>query len=177
MTIRLSRRHLLALIPGSALVGCGFQPVYMPTATGKPGPAERELAAIDVGVIADRPGQLLRQALQQRLGNDAGERRKYDLKVAFWVSGEGIGIGPDNLASRVRLVGHANWTLSALDTARTPLANGSTRASDGVNVFTAQYFAQDMANEAATRRIATAVADQVALQLALHFRKQAEGSG
>ena len=39
----------------------------MPTASGKAGVAQRELAAIQVDLIPDRPGQLLRQALQDRL--------------------------------------------------------------------------------------------------------------
>ncbi|MDQ2801372.1 MAG: hypothetical protein M3Y41_01300, partial [Pseudomonadota bacterium] len=64
----LPRRNLLklALVPALVpLAGCGFQPVYMPTASGSAGPARRELAAVNVQIIPDRPGQLLRQALQQ----------------------------------------------------------------------------------------------------------------
>ena len=44
MTRGLPRRRLLALGGAGLLAGCGFQPVYMPTATGKSGPAERNLA-------------------------------------------------------------------------------------------------------------------------------------
>ena len=51
----------------TALGGCGFQPVYMPTASGKAGPAKRELQSVFVGIIPDRPGQILRQALQDGL--------------------------------------------------------------------------------------------------------------
>ena len=63
----LSRR----LLPPVA--GCGFQPVYMPTASGKAGVAQRELASVYVPIIPERPGQLLRQALQERFGNDSGD--------------------------------------------------------------------------------------------------------
>ena len=63
---RLARRSVLLGTLG--LAGCGFEPVYMPSAGDTPGVAQRELAAIDVAIIPDRPGQLLRQALQQRLG-------------------------------------------------------------------------------------------------------------
>ena len=73
---RLPRRRMLALAAAAALSGCGFQPVYMPTASGNAGVAQRELAAIQVALIPDRPGQLLRQALQDRLetGEPAGWR-------------------------------------------------------------------------------------------------------
>ena len=176
MTTRLTRRHLFGLIPGSTLAGCGFQPVYMPTASGAPGPAERELATVNVAVIADRPGQLLRQALQQRLANDAGALHRYDLKVSFWIAGEAIAIQADNNASRVRLIGHANWTLTALDAPQVALTTGTSRTMDGFNVFTTQYFATDLANDAATRRVTSALADQVVAQLAMWFRQRASAT-
>ena len=107
---------LLALAAGASLSGCGFQPVYMPTASGKAGVAQRELAAIQVDLIPDRPGQLLRQALQDRLERSAsGVAQRYDLAVAFGIAGEGIAIQPDNTATRIREIGSANWTLVAQD--------------------------------------------------------------
>ena len=61
----LSRRAFLAL--GSGACWRGAVPAgHMPTASGQPGPAQRELAAINVNLIPDRPGMLLRQALQDR---------------------------------------------------------------------------------------------------------------
>ena len=34
-----------------AVTGCGFQPVYMPTASGKPGVAQRDLSQVFVEII------------------------------------------------------------------------------------------------------------------------------
>ncbi len=168
------RRRLLALAAGSALSGCGFQPVYMPTASGKAGVAERELAAVQVNIIPDRPGQLLRQALQRRLeGAGSSVARRYDLAVGFGIEGEGIAVQPDSIATRMRLTGGANWTLIAQDPGRTKLTSGYARAVDGYNIFSAQYFTGDLENEAITRRLAEALADQITLQLATYFRKQA----
>jgi LPS-assembly lipoprotein len=168
----LARRALLGLGAGAALSGCGFQPVYMPTASGNPGVAERELAAVRVGLIPERPGQLLRQALQQRLASDSGVPHRYDLQVTYWVSGEGLGVQPDNVATRIRLTGSAAWTLMAQDPAHTRLAGGSARAIDGFNVFNQQYFAADLENETVQRRLADRMADQIATQLAIWFRKR-----
>ena len=173
-----ARRNFLALVAGASLSGCGFQPVYMPTTSGKAGVAQRELAAIQVDLIPDRPGQLLRQALQERLERDgSGEAHHYDLSVSFSVSGDFLAIQPNSLPTRVRSIGNANWTLVAQDPGRTKLTSGVAKAVDGYNLFDSQYFAADLENEAITRRLAEALADQITIQLAVFFRKRAAASG
>jgi len=172
------RRSFLATGAGALLSACGFQPVYMPTASGKAGVAQRELAAIHVNLIPDRPGQELRQALQDRLemGSDSVARR-YDLTVAFGVSGEGIGIQNNDTATYVRMLGNANWTLTAQDPGRTKLSSGYAKAVDSLNVFDGQYFNSDLETEAIEKRMAEALADQITIQLAAYFRKRAAGGG
>jgi LPS-assembly lipoprotein len=170
----MTRRQWLALSAGASLSACGFHPVYMPTASGQAGVAERELAAIRVDLLPDRPGQVLRQALQQRFeGAGDSVARRYDLSVGFGVSGEGIAVMPDSIATRLRLVGTASWTLTAEDPGRTKLTSGYARVVDGYNLFNAQYFTADLENEALTKRVAEALADQITIQLATYFRKQA----
>ncbi len=179
MTRNLPRRNVLTLgLMGAALVGCGFRPVYMPTASGKPGVAERELAAVEVGIIGERPGQLLRQALQQRFASDGDLPHRYRLTADFRIAGEAVGILADSSASRVRLTGSVNWTLTSRDSARTALTTGSARTLDGFNVFSQQYFGATLENEVVQKRMAEALADQVALQLATWFNRRAEtGAG
>ncbi|HEY0183376.1 MAG TPA: hypothetical protein VGC09_11265, partial [Rhodopila sp.] len=80
------------LTVATALGGCGFRPVYMPTASNKPGVAQRDLSTVFVEIIPERPGQILRQALQDRFGSDSGTPSNYNLRVTFGVSGEGIAI-------------------------------------------------------------------------------------
>jgi LPS-assembly lipoprotein len=171
------RRRMLALTAGVTLSGCGFQPVYMPTASGKAGVAQRELAAIQVDIIPDRPGQLLRQALQDRLEmGSSGVARRYELSVAFGISGEGIAIEQNTTVTRLRMIGTATWNLVAQDPGRTRLTSGSAKSVDAINIFDAQYFAADLENETAQRRLAEALADQITLQLATFFRRQEAAS-
>ena len=172
MTRGLPRRRLIALGGAGLLAGCGFQPVYMPTATDKPGPAERNLAAIHVNLIPERPGQELRQYLQARLGSDSGVPPRYNLQVSFAVGGEGIGILSDTIASRIRLTANANWTLSAADGSHPAITSGAARALDAFNVLDQQYFAADIDNEAEQRRLASDIADQIAMELAAYFRRR-----
>jgi LPS-assembly lipoprotein len=170
-------RRLFCLGSMSALAaglsGCGFQPVYMPTASGKPGVAQRDLSTVYVEIIPERPGQLLRQALQERFNDDSGTPSSYNLKVTFSVSGEGIAIETNDIATRIRLIGNASWTLIGHDAKRTTLTSGSARAIDGVNIFDSQYFASDLETEAEQGRIAENIATQIASQLAIWFRQQA----
>ena len=173
---QIGRRQVVAL--GLALSGCGFQPVYMPTATGKAGVAQRELAAIHVNLIPDRPGQELRQALQDRLELAGGDvKRRYDLQVGFSVSGEGIAVLNDNNATRVRLIGTAIWTLTAQDSGKTKLSSGFAKAVDAMNILDSQYFALDLENEAVQKRIAETLADQITMQLAAFFRERTAAAG
>lgn len=174
MTTLLPRRALFALGSGALMTGCGFQPVYMPTASGQPGPAERELAAIFVNPTGERPGMLMRQALQDRFERTGtGVAHRYNLTVNFWTTGAGIGLQPDSAVTRTRLVGHATWNLVADDPNHTPLVNGNARAADAINNLDAAFFASDFENEVIQKRLAEAIADQITLQLAAYFRKRA----
>jgi len=151
--------------------------MYMPTASGNAGIAQRDLAAIAVGIIPDRPGQLLRQALQERFERSAGGvARLYDLTVGYEINGEGIAIRHDNTTTRLRLIGRADWTLRAQDATRSVLVSGNARAMDTVNIVQEQYFAADQGNEAAQRRLAEAMAEQITLQLAAYFHRRANGT-
>ena len=166
---------LLAVVP--LLAGCGFRPVYMPTASGTAGVAQRELAAVNVALIYGRPGQLFRQALQEQLASDNGVQPSYELQANFWITGEGISVQPSNIATRVRLTGNVSWILYAKDAAHTQLTSGSGHQIDGANLLDQQYFAFDLENEAVQRRLAAALAQQVSNQLAIYFRNHADTPG
>jgi LPS-assembly lipoprotein len=156
------------------LAGCGFHPMYAPAAGGGTGPAETGLAEITIGPLYERSGQVLRQALQERFERaGAGLPRRYDLTVAYAVSGEGLGIEEDSSITRLRLYSTASWTLAAQDPQHTTLASGTARTLDGFNVLDEQIFAADMETESVEARMAEAIADQITLQLAAWFNKHA----
>ncbi len=169
----MSFRLVAVALAVGLLAGCGFRPLYMPEgASGSI--AANELAAVYVPVMAERSGQLMRQALQQRIeGSGTGIAKKYELVAPPAISGEGIAIQRDNSTTRVRLNGSANWTLRQLDVARTVLATGAARAVDGFNVLNQQYFAADLENEAAQKRLVESMADQVTTQVAIFLRRRA----
>jgi LPS-assembly lipoprotein len=163
---------MLAAIAG-ALPGCGFHPLYAQSGAGSSA-VRTGLAEIQVALLPERSGQLLREALVARLERGgSGLARRYDLAVSFGIAGNAIGVDPDSSVSRVRLIGTASWTLTAEDAQRSTLASGVARDVDGYNICDQQFFAMDLENEAVQRRIADAVAETLAQQLAEYFDHRA----
>jgi LPS-assembly lipoprotein len=171
-TAGLMRRRVVAILGASMLAGCGFRPVYGPPASGEESAAAAALAQIQVGLIPERSGQLLRLALQERFERAGpGSAHKFDLAVSFGVSSDAIAIRTDSSPTWVRMVGTATYSLVAQDPTRATVTSGTARSVDGYNLYVNQYFAASTDTDAVQRRIAQAVADQIALQLADFFAK------
>jgi LPS-assembly lipoprotein len=167
------RRAFLMLGLTGTLAACGFHPLYAPR-DGATGPVSAELAAVEVPVMPDRSGQLMRQALQARLdGPGLSVPKQYRLIATFGLTSEGIAIQPDTSTARIRLVGTGTWTLYRTSPVLTVVTSGSSRVLDGLNPISNQPFAQDEEMGTVTRRIAENLADQIVLQLATYFDKQA----
>ena len=169
--MRATNCRLLLLASVLAVGACGFRPLYG-TASGT-GP-QRELEAIDVALLPDRSGQLLREALQQRLDHGEGLAKRYMLSVSYGVAGDSISIQRDSTATRVREVATASWSLKAMDPAQTVITTGTARALDGVNIIDQQYFAADLEGETATLRVTETVANQIVQQIASFFARRAK---
>lgn len=163
-------RRLLVAGAAAGLGGCGFQPLYgRYGATG--GALAPEFASIYVKVMSERTGQLLRQALQQRLaGTDDSGVKHYELSGGLAIAAEAIGVQQDTSSTRTRLTASSNWTLKKLDLASTTVTSGTARAVDGININNQEYFAADLESSAAYRRLADIVADQITQDLAIYFR-------
>lgn len=169
MPRQLSRRFVMVGAAGLT-AGCGFHPLY------GSGVAQRDLAAVQISLIPDRAGQLLRQALQQRFDRGQAVPKRFSLDVSYGVAGDAIGVQQDSTSTRVREIATATWFLKDLNPERTLVVSGAARALDGVNVVDQQYFAADLEGEAATRRAAERIADQITQQLASYFARRSTAS-
>ncbi len=148
--------------------------MYAAAPGGEAGPAAKGLSEISVGLIPERTGQLLRLALQERFErNGLASAHRYDLAVTFAISNDVIGVQQDTSNVRFRMIGTAKYQLIAEDPGRTTLTSGTARSVDGLNLFDQQIFAADLEAEVVQRRIAQAVADEIAQQLAVYFDRQA----
>ncbi len=167
-------RCLLLLALCVPAVGCGFHPLY---STG-PKSVDAQLPDIFVANIPGRPGQQLRQSLQQRLaGSSDASPQGYTLQVSYALNSEAVGIHGDNTSARTRIVARANWVLSSVAPSPVMLASGSTRAVDGFNNVETQYFAATLAAETTYGRIADNLADSITTQVATWFASHPNGAG
>ncbi len=152
-----------------ALGGCGFQPVYGSAANGGAVPAA-ELAFVDVGLIPNREGQVLRQEIQRRLERGGrSDAKKYVLSVGYSVALEGLGVLQDTSVTRYRVHGRANWTLRGAEPGTPAITGGLVRSMDAVNAINQQFFAVDQSADAARVRVASDIAEQIVSQVASYF--------
>ncbi|MBB3172302.1 LPS-assembly lipoprotein [Endobacter medicaginis] len=167
------------LVTALALAGCGFHPLYGPQ-DGPGGAVEtsvnQKLSRVYVNPIMERSGQLLRQALQARLGGDGdSQSQTYRLSVAPMYNSEFLGIHGDNSPARVRVSADARWSLVTVSATPVLVATGRARTMDGFNIIDEQYFNSQLAGESTNARIAGQLADRVVQQLAIWFRDHPDG--
>jgi LPS-assembly lipoprotein len=177
MVFKPSRRRFLCFgslaVASTTLAGCNLHPLYAPQAFGggdADAAVQQHLREVQVGPVPDRDGQLLRFALQDLL--QAGEEpvfTRYDLTLNYNISSIGLGVLNDNTTTYARIVGVADWRLTAQDVDHTLLANSVAQSTDSLDSFDNQPFAQDMEVETVHKRIADALAQQITLRLAHYF--------
>ena len=153
------------------LAGCGFHPLYA-TEDGQPSPAFVAMNQIDIGLIPERSGQLLREALEADLqGNSTPGFYRYHLNVQYGISVQAIGIQPDSSNSRVRYFATVNWSLTPEGNYGKPLTTGNAETSDAVNEVDNQLFALTLESDELQHQLARELAAQMTEELAIYFRK------
>ncbi len=157
------------------LGGCSPHPLYAPDAFGNGDPQtesiQSQLREVQVALLPDRSGQLLRQALQSRL--EAGETpsyTRYNLAVSFNISQVGLGIQQDSTITYIRFIASAPWSLTAQDsTSHKILVANTAQAADSMNTFDNAPFGQELETTTVEARLADAIADQIVIRLAHYF--------
>lgn len=147
-----------------SLAGCGLTPMY---AGGASGTVAANLSAIQVAPIPERAGWLVRNALVDRLGGEAGDPA-YRLEVELDDDLIGFGIRGDSAVTRERRTLRARYRLVDLSTGEVVL--DATAGSDaGIDVVSSEY-ATVAAEQTAQERLALVLADQMVSRLALFMR-------
>ena len=172
--LRQTRRGALVAALG-ALCGCGLRPLYggedgRPTAGAASGGVRGDLAAIKIATIAERPGQVLRNALLDHL-TPGGEPSQplYQLVVARAEAEETPLRRIDELASLQILRVTATWTLRDLSGA--VLNQGTSRTLARFDMTRSQP-ATEVARDNARERAARDLAEDIRVKLALYFRQR-----
>lgn len=153
------------------LSACGFQPLYGDR-TGETGTAVQAMAETRIALIADRPGQELRNNLLDRLtprGQPA--RPRYELVVTLAERRDNLGIARDDSATYGRLTITAGFTLRDVASGQ-PVMSGQSRWASGFTVV-ASHFANIASEADARSRALREISDDIRQQLGLHFSKPA----
>lgn len=175
-----SRALLVVVVLALGPSGCGFRPLY-----GKPGdgatasPAAAELATVRIAGIEDRSGQLLRNALLQRL-TPGGEpaAAQYYLIVAMTESMEGLAATKTGHATIGRLLMTATFSLIRIDGSK-PVFGGSSRSVATFRMLGPSYGTVAIERDAQERALSE-LADDIRSQLAVFFARggvATQGSG
>ena len=152
------------------LTACGFQPLNSYRASADGDRATAALSAVSVNPIRDRNGQILRNALLDRL--DPRGAAQYRLIVEVEESiGEGL-LSRDSSATRRTLMVVARFNLTDMN-GRTVLA-GVERADSRYDVVrqVENAFADVAGEQAARRRVSDEVADRIVRRLGFAFARE-----
>jgi LPS-assembly lipoprotein len=165
----LSSNHkpALACLAALCLAGCGFTPLYGDSGAGS---VQQQMEEVTVGVIPDRPGQLLRQSLQDQLQTGAPTQELYLLNVSYNINTVAIGVQPDTSSTRNRFIATASWTLAPIGSPQTPLIKGQASTEDALNIIDQQYFAETLETNTVDQQLANEIAAQISTQVAAYFK-------
>lgn len=175
-----SRRASLLGLGGGGLLGlagCGFRPLYAPVTTEDGGAEDirNELAAVRIGNIPERSGQLLRRDLQRRFeGSLPGVPARYMLQVVVSYTVEPLGYRRDGTITRLRYVATGNWNLATIEVPPRQIAASSipARALDSFNIPDLQFFAADAARDATERRLVEQLSETIYRRVAIELRRE-----
>ena len=166
-----SNRNLTLLPALLSLVGslsaCGFTPLYGDNGNN----VQQQMNEVAVGIIPNRPGQILRQSLQDQLQlAGAPTQELYLLSVSYSINVQAIGIQQDTSASRQRFTATATWSLAPIGNPGTPLTRGLASTEDALNIIDQQYFAITLESNTINQQLADEIATQISAQVAAYFK-------
>ena len=109
----------ILLAAALSLSACGFQPLY---GRGDGQVTTETLQQIRINPIADRPGQILRGLLQDRLQPKGLERARYSLDISLSEGISDVAVRRDATSSYSRLILNGGMVLTDLETRKTVLS-------------------------------------------------------
>lgn len=160
-------RAIASLCLTVMLAACGLQPIY---SGGAQGQVAQGLAAVDVPAIEGQAGWLVRNALNDRLGQGgASVSPRYRLDVVLDDELEGLGLLTDDTIGRERRTLRARYQL--IDLASGIVMIDATAGSDaGIDVVSSE-FATIAAEQTALENLSQEVASQIITRLTRTLRE------
>ncbi len=156
---------VLLLAIAASTSSCGYKPLY-----GESGVIRKNLAEVRIKAIPNREGQVLRNALLDRINpNGQPGAAPFLLSVTYSESLSQLAIRRDETATRANLRISSNFKLAETASGVT-VFRGRSRRTASYNIVQSDY-ANVIARRTAQRRAALLVADDIATRLALYFNR------
>lgn len=154
-----------------AAAGCGFKPLYGVV----PGSVAHEtMAAVDIGLINDRSGQVLRNGLLTRMQPlGPAEQLTYVLDVDLGESAVGLAVERDETATRTNLTITAQVALTELATGEVVYVD-TVRSYASYDVLDAEYATLGAERDARERALLE-LADRISTSVALFLQRSQTG--
>jgi LPS-assembly lipoprotein len=153
---------LFAVLGG--LTACGFHPLYGDKSVTAV--SSKELAAVQIDLIKDREGQMLRNELLDRF-QPAGPAPQalYGLSIGLASQKVGLAILPDETGTRANLIMSANYSVRDLTNGGV-LFKGTSRSIVGYNILDSE-FATTSSETDAYRRAVYDLSEQITTRVSL----------
>ena len=155
-----------ALFIAILVSACGFRPLYGPSPSADARVSER-LSGVAIATIPDRTGQLVRNALLQRI-NPFGQPSGADFRLSVQIDEtiQNLAVQIDETATRANLILRAQFDLIQGETGEN-VFSGTVQSVNSYNISSLQHFATLSAEQDARRRGARDLADEITARLAL----------
>lgn len=170
----MSSSRLITAILLLSLGGCGFQPLYGDRDRGRGADAGDQLAAVDIPVIPDRIGVMVRnELLDMMTPHGRPTSPAYVLRVRLWENTDSQLLRFDSTSSRLRYNLRADFQLAAGDKV---VHQGNARSVVSYDLPDASgyYFASVAAQRDAERQAAADVAQQIRTRVAVYLANQTQ---
>ncbi len=164
--------HAALVICALALGGCGFTPVYATPDAGSRPAMQQQLENVEIGLIADREGQYLRNALLDQMGSTTASStgQRYFLRIHN-LKHEDSGFGLRKDASYTRGDITTTATMDLIDThTNQVILTRALRARAGYNRMDNLYGAS-VSQEDTINRLLDEMAERAVTELTLHFNR------
>jgi LPS-assembly lipoprotein len=162
--------RVVLLLAAASLSACGLHPLYGRNSVGAS--VADTLATIEVGVIPDRSGQILRNVLITKLNPDGRpEAPAYLLRVQLTEIQTGVSFESDQGITRRNLSVTARYTLTTTD-GRNPVFSDTVSETTSYNVLHDEFMTEAGERDARERAL-TALGDDIRLRIALYFDRAA----
>jgi LPS-assembly lipoprotein len=161
-------KALAAVVLTLALGACGFRPLYGTSSGPEESAVMERLAAVDVGIIADRSGQMLRNELHDLLNpGRLSVPETYRLEAIVDEDEQDVALESSGFATRTAVRLTARYQLIDSKSGRT-LMSSKTRVVSTFNIISNKY-STVVAGESARARGIRQIAQEIRQRLAVYF--------